>query len=88
MPGTANPGCYRFTVSTVPNQGMDVFVYDTGINAIQVWTRISLGRASFLSSALAFHFRPGLERFPGMGIILFIFLDLAERTIVCCLWFE
>jgi len=75
-------------VSTVSDQGMDVFVYDTEINAILVWAGIALGRASFLSSALAFHFRPGLERLLRKRIILFIFVGLAKRTIVCCLWFE
>jgi hypothetical protein len=36
---------------------VDAFVYDTEINAIQVWAGITLGGVSFLSSALAFHFR-------------------------------
>jgi hypothetical protein len=67
---------------------MDVFVPNAKIVAILVWAGIALGRASFLSSALAFHFRPGLEYFPGKRIILFIFLGLAERTIVGRLGFE
>ena len=75
-------------VSTVPNQGMDVFVYNTEIIAILVWAGISLGGASFLSSALAFHFRPGLERPARKRIILFIFVGLAERAIVGRLGFE
>ena len=49
-------------VPTVPNQGMDVFAYDIEINAILVWAGITLRRACFLSSTLAFHLRPGLER--------------------------
>ena len=77
-----------FSVSTVPNQGMDVFVYDTEIVAILVWAGISLGGVSFLSSALAFYFRPGLEHLLRKRIILFIFFGLAERTIVCRLGFE
>ena len=47
-------------VPTVPNQGMDAFVPIAKIVAIPVGVGISLGGASFLSSALAFHFRPGL----------------------------
>ena len=57
-----------FAVPTVSDQGVDVFVYDTEIKAIQVWTRISLGGVSFLSSARAFHFRQGLSDFSGRGL--------------------
>jgi hypothetical protein len=53
-----------------------------------VWTCIALGRVSFLSSALAFHFLPGHKRLPGKRTILFIFVGLAERAIVCRLGFE
>ena len=77
-----------FAVPTVSDQGVDVFVYDTEIKAIQVWTRISLGGVSFLSSARVFHLRPGLEHLLRKRIILFIFLGLAERAIVCRLGFE
>jgi hypothetical protein len=75
-------------VPTVPNQGVEAFVYNTEIVAVLVWTGITLRRASFLSSASAFHFIPGLERLLRKRIILFIFVGLAERAIVCRLGFE
>ena len=75
-------------VSTVPDQGVDVFVYDTEIVAVLVLAGIALGGASFLSSARAFYFRPGLERLFRKRIFLFIFVGLAERAIVGRFGFE
>ena len=75
-------------VPTIPNQGVDVFVYDTEIVAVLVLAGIALGGASFLSSARAFYFRPGLERLFRKRIFLFIFVGLAERAIVGRFGFE
>ena len=51
-------------VPTISNQGVDAFVPNAKIVAILVWAGISLGGVSFLSSARAFHLRPGLEHLP------------------------
>ena len=75
-------------VPTISNQGVDAFVPNAKIVAILVWASISLGGVSFLSSARAFHLRPGLEHLPGMRIFLFFFVGLAERAIVGRFGFE
>ena len=79
----------------VAKQVVDAFIRDAEVHAVLVWAGVTLGGEGFLSTAVAFHFPPGLGRLFGLWIILFVFLNPAEGTIVSrsvleragCFWF-
>jgi hypothetical protein len=74
-------------VPAVSNQGVDTVGHDAIVPTGLVWAGIALGGEGFISSAGAFHIRPGLERLLGLRIIAFIFLGFAQGIIIGCFGF-
>ena len=82
------PDDFLFAVTSVPCQGMDLFVSDPIIDALQVWTGIALGFYLFSSPCPLFPQPPrdGSMRAGFNWLIPGVFLCHTKGTIFLTLW--